>query len=78
MSHGVVDLIESGHLDEAHRNFLELETRFPDQIDQVIDHHRRCLAHIHSNPDGFDSDSRAWYRSQIDRLRKPSTSDGSK
>ena len=93
LSNGVVDLIESGHLDEAQRNCLELKTRFPDQIDwiersaavckargqidQAIDHYRRCLAHIDSNPDGFDSDSRAWYRSQIDRLRKPSTSDRS-
>ena len=93
LSNGALDLIENGRLSEAERKCLELKKRFPDQIDwiersaavckargqidQAIDHYRRCLAHIDSNPDGFDSDSRAWYRSQIDRLRKPSTSDRS-
>ena len=84
LSNGVLDLIESEHLDEAERICLELKRRFPDQIDwiehsaaltvargqieQAIEQYEQCLAHINRHPDGFDSDSRAWYRSQIDRL----------
>ena len=91
LSNCVVDLIEIGHLDEAERKCLELKTRFPDMIDwiersaavqeargrvdQAIEHYRRCLAYIDNCPDGFDTDSREWYRSQIDRLIQPSTSD---
>ena len=87
LSNGVIDLIERGHLDEAERNCLELETRFPDQIDwmersaavyeargqvdRAIEHYRRCLTHIDRHPHDFDSDTRERYQSQIDRLRHP-------
>jgi hypothetical protein len=93
LSNGVIDLIERGRLDEAQRNCLELKTRFPDQIDwiersaavceargrvdEAIEHYRRCLVFIDSHPDGFDSDSREWYRSQINRLRPESNNVGS-
>ena len=92
LSNGVVDLIESGLFEEAERHCGELKARFPDQIDwiehsaalceargqvdQAIEHDRRCLARIDSHPDGFDSDSKECYRSQIDRLRPTSTSVG--
>ena len=92
-SNGALDLIESGRLDEAERMCLELKKRFPDQIDwiersatlhfargqvdQAIEHYEQCLAHIDRYPDGFDSDSRAWYRNQIDRLLRQSKRVGS-
>jgi hypothetical protein len=94
LSNGVLDLIERGCLDEAQRNCLELKTRFPDQIDwiersaavceargqidEAIQHYGRCLVFIDSHPEGFDSDSKEWYRSQIGRLRRPSTKVGPK
>jgi hypothetical protein len=94
LSNGVLELIESGHLDKAERDCLELRTRFPDQIDWIersaavceargqveraIEFYRRCLTHIDRHPEGFDTDSRNWYRSRIERLRQPATSGGSK
>jgi hypothetical protein len=79
-------LIECGRLDEAERICLELKLRFPDQIDwiehsaavceargqtqEAMQHYEQCLAHIDRYPDGFDSESRAWYRAQIERLRR--------
>jgi tetratricopeptide (TPR) repeat protein len=93
LSNGALDLIESRRLDEAERVCLELKKRFPDQIDwiersatlhvargqidQAIEHYEQCLAHIDRYPDGFDSDSRAWYRDQIDRLLRQSKRVGS-
>jgi len=69
---------------------VELKKRFPDQIDwiersaalhaargkigQAIEHYQLCLTYIDRYPDGFDSDSRAWYRDQIERLRRQSGS----
>ena len=41
-------------------------------LDQAIEGYEACLAHIDRHPDGFDSDSRAWYRDQIERLRRQS------
>ena len=86
LSNGVLDLIESGRFDEAERICLELKTRFPDQIDWIdrsaaleeargeiekaLKHYQWGLVHIARYPDGFDSDSRAYYRRQIDRLRR--------
>jgi hypothetical protein len=85
LSNGALDLIERGRLDEAERACLELKKRFPDQIDWIehfaalhlargqvgraIECYHECLAHIDRYPDGFDSDSRAWYRDEIARLR---------
>jgi len=84
LSNGTLDLIESGRLDEAERICLALKMRYPDQIDwirhsaalkeasgqieQAIEHYQKCLTHIDRYPDGFDSDSRAWYRNHA-RLR---------
>jgi len=64
---------------------LELRRRFPDQIDwiersaalhvargqvdQAIERYQECLAHVDRYPDGFDSDSRAWYWEKIAQLR---------
>ena len=94
LSNGALDLINGGRLDEAEQICLELKRRFPDQIDwiehsaavhaargqikEAIAHLEQCLAHISLYPDGFDSDSRAWYREQIDRLRQQSESAESK
>ena len=88
LSNGVIDLIKTGCLDEAQRNTLELKTRFPDQIDwiersaavceargqidEAIEHYRRCLVFVDRHPEGFDSESRGWYRDQIERLRRRS------
>jgi predicted Zn-dependent protease len=85
LSNRAVDLIEGGQLDEAERVCSELRRKFPDQIDgfertaavdeargrvdQAITNYRRCLDMIDRDPDGFDDESRAWYQSQIDRLR---------
>lgn len=86
LSNGARDLIESGRLDEAERLCLELMTRFPDQIDWIelsaalmaargriekaVKRYEQCLVFISRYPDGFDSESRAWYQSKIDRLRQ--------
>ena len=93
LSNGVLDLIENRRLGEAERVCLELKKRFPDQIDwiehsaalrvargqvdQAIAHFEQCLAHIDRFPDGFDEDSRAWYRGQIDRVLQQSKHGGS-
>jgi tetratricopeptide (TPR) repeat protein len=93
LSNGALDLIEIGRLDEAERMCFELKKRFPNQIDwnehsaalyvargqvdQAIAHYEQCLAHIDRYPDGFDLDSRAWYRDQIDRLLQQSERVGS-
>jgi tetratricopeptide (TPR) repeat protein len=85
LSNGALDLIESGRFEVAERVCLELKKRFPDQIDwlersaalheargqvdQAIERYQECLIHIDRYPDGFDSDSRAWYRDQVARLR---------
>ena len=87
LSNGALDLIERGRFDDAERVCLELKRRFPEQIDWIdrfaqlhlargqvgraIECYRECLAHIERDPDGFDSDSRAWYRDEIARLRSP-------
>lgn len=89
LSNGVLELIGSGHLEEAERGCLEIRARFPDQIDWIersaavceargqveraIEFHRRCLDHIDRHPECFDADSREWYRSRIERLRRPAT-----
>jgi plasmid stabilization system protein ParE len=44
-------------------------------VDKLIDR-GDALAAIDRHPGGFDSVSREWYRSQIDRLRHLSTSVG--
>ena len=85
LSNGVLDLIEHGRFIEAERICRELKTRFPDQkdwldrlailheargeVDRAIRCYQGCLKHIDRYPGGFDSDSRAWYRDQIARLR---------
>jgi hypothetical protein len=85
LSNSALDLIEGGRLGEAERVCLELKERFPDQIDwlersaalheargqvdQAIERYQECLTHIDRYPDGFDSDSRAWYRDRITRLQ---------
>jgi hypothetical protein len=84
LSNGVLDRNESGLLDEAERMCLELKARFPDTIDWIdrsaelhearghvdraVEHYRLCLAYIDRHPDGFDDESREWYRERIDRL----------
>lgn len=92
LSNGTLDLIEGGRFHEAEQICRELEKRFPDQIDWVdrsailheargevdraIERYQECLAHIDRYPDGFDSDSRAWYRDQIARLRSERVQSG--
>ena len=87
LSNGVIDLIERGHLDRAERLCLELKRRFPETIDwiertaalheargqagQAIDHDQLCIDFIERDPDEFDADIKDWYRSEIDRLRRP-------
>jgi hypothetical protein len=88
LSNGTLDLIERGRFGEAERVCVELKRRFPDQIDwiehsavlheargkiaQAIEHYQLCLTYIDRYPEGFDSDSRAWYRDQIERLSRQS------
>jgi tetratricopeptide (TPR) repeat protein len=85
LSNSVVDLIESGRFDDAERACLELERRYPDQIDgldrmamvyeargrieEAIEWYGRCLDFIEANPGGFDEESKSFYRTAIDRLR---------
>jgi len=84
LSNGVLDLIESGRLEEAERDCHELNRRFPDSIDwmdrsarvaeakgesaRAIDHYRRCIAFIDRDSDGFDEEVRVSYQHDIDRL----------
>jgi hypothetical protein len=84
LSNSVVDLINHGRLDDAERACLELKRRYPDVIDWIdrtgavheargevnkaIERYRQCLDFISRNPDGFDEDSKDFYRCEIDRL----------
>jgi hypothetical protein len=84
LSNGVLDLIDAGRFDDAERACLELERRYPDQIDGIdraatlseargdarhaIELYRRCLDFIDRNPDGFDEESKGYYRDAIANL----------
>jgi tetratricopeptide (TPR) repeat protein len=84
LSNEVLDRIERRLFDEAERKCFDLKLRFPDTIDWIdrsaelheargnvdkaVEHYRRCLDYIDRHPDGFDAESRGWYRQKIGRL----------
>ena len=84
LSNSVVDLLRQRRFDEAVKACVELKRRYPDQMDWIfrtaevheakgelgdaIEHFRQCTAFIDANPDGFDADSKNYYRGEIDRL----------
>ena len=84
LSNGVLDLIRAGRLDDADKVCCVLKHKFPDQKDWIdctgavheargelrlaIGCYEQCLVFIDNHPDGFDEDSRDWYRSLIKRL----------
>jgi len=87
LSNSVLDLIESGHLDEAEAACRELTRRWPDQMDgiermasvleargrtaEAVERYRECIAFIDAHPDGFDEESKQEYRDAIARLERP-------
>lgn len=84
LSNSVIDLIKRRRFDEAEAACLELGRRYPDQIDgiermarvleargrfnEAAERYRQCIAFIESHPEGFDEDSKDYYREAIARL----------
>lgn len=84
LSNRAVDLIGRGRLDDAEQVCLELRRRYPDMIDwiertaalheargnfgEAVAHYRRCIGYIDEHPEGFDAESKGWYRDAIERL----------
>lgn len=89
LSNSVVDLIEQGHFDDAERACLELKRGYPEQMDwifrtgqvheargeanEAVECYQQCLDFIERNPDGFDEESKDYYRSGIERLQPART-----
>jgi hypothetical protein len=85
LSNSVIDLINTGRLDDAERACLELKRRFPEMIDWIdraaavheargevgraIELYRACVEYIDDNSDDFDEDGKDFYRGAIERLQ---------
>lgn len=79
----VIDLINSGELDEAEKKSHELLSRYPDQVDGLqqlamvheakgetavaLEYYRKVVEFMRTHP-GFDADSIAWPQEEIKRL----------
>ena len=84
LSNSVVDLIQHRRFDDALKACVELKRRYSDQMDwifrtaevheakgelgEAIEHYRQCTAVIDADTDGFDADSKDYYRGEIARL----------
>ena len=83
LSNQVVDLINAGQLDQAHKLCQKLLSRYPDQIDglertaqvfeakgknkEASEYYRKAAEFAKSNP-GFDPQSVQWYLDRAQRL----------
>jgi len=83
LSNQVVDLINAGQLDQAHKLCQKLLSRYPDQIDglermaqvfeakgknkEASEYYRKAAEFAKSNP-GFDPESVQWYLDRAQRL----------